>query len=149
MKIGWQLTEKSAKNMRSWLITFNVTLGIYYKSKSTQYTTRLYSIDYGLQYSVVGLQGSGCRWTLSLPLDDWWRLKFVTHTVTVVFQRTVQFIMGIVPYHPMQGKLLLYPLIWHTQSLRDSQKNVIRSNPWNLDLVISRKYVLTAEFLHG
>ena len=23
-----QLTEKSAKNMRSWLITFNVTLGI-------------------------------------------------------------------------------------------------------------------------
>ena len=30
MKIGWQLTEKSAKNMRSWLITFNVTLGIVY-----------------------------------------------------------------------------------------------------------------------
>ena len=30
MKIGWQLTEKSAKNMRSWLITFNVTLGIDY-----------------------------------------------------------------------------------------------------------------------
>ena len=28
MKIGWQLTEKSTKNMRSWLITFNVTLGI-------------------------------------------------------------------------------------------------------------------------
>ena len=28
MKIGCQLTEKSTKNMRSWLITFNVTLGI-------------------------------------------------------------------------------------------------------------------------
>ena len=28
MKIGLQLTEKSAKNMLSWLITFNVTLGI-------------------------------------------------------------------------------------------------------------------------
>ena len=30
MKIGCQLTEISAKNMRSWLITFNVTLGILY-----------------------------------------------------------------------------------------------------------------------
>ena len=28
MKIGWQLTEKSTKNMRSWLITFNVTFDI-------------------------------------------------------------------------------------------------------------------------
>ena len=28
MKICLELTEKSTKNMRSWLITFNVTLGI-------------------------------------------------------------------------------------------------------------------------
>ena len=44
MKIGRQLTEKSAKNMRSWLITFNVTLGIVMvervKSRCSTHQTR-------------------------------------------------------------------------------------------------------------
>ena len=43
MKIGRQLTEKSTKNMRSWLITFNVTVGIFMLSRMA-HSTYLYCL---------------------------------------------------------------------------------------------------------
>ena len=48
MKIGWQLTEKSTKNMRSWLITFNVTLGIVHDAHLKHTTTLSFLSDHDI-----------------------------------------------------------------------------------------------------
>ena len=83
MKIGWQLTEKLAKNMRSWLITFNVTLGIsvsvYYVAVRTIVLSRhgsnlarpviIHDIIHGLicaKYSILWIFWGLAGWKLRL-----------------------------------------------------------------------------------